>query len=326
MFNPVKIGVLGCANIAERYVIPAIKDLSSFFELIGVASRSENKAQDFAKKFSTNAYLSYQFLIDSDEIDAVYIPLPNSMHYEWVKKSLMSGKHVLVEKSMACTLDQVIELNELAKERKCALIENFQFRCHSQLLRIKELISSNAIGEVRLIKSAFGFPPFTDKDNIRYDKSLGGGALLDAGAYPVKIIQELLSEEVYVDSASLHLDKDKKVDIWGAAQLKSKESAITAQIAFGFDNFYQCNVEIWGAKGYLKANRVFTSPPGFNPELELNTPEGCTIQKLPEDNHFNNMLTYFSELINDDALRVSEYQKNINQATLLSDVRKKSND
>jgi dTDP-3,4-didehydro-2,6-dideoxy-alpha-D-glucose 3-reductase len=325
MSNPIKIGVLGCANIAERFVIPAIKESTKLFELIGVASRSSDKARQFAEKFDTSAFTNYQSLINVDNLQAVYIPLPNSMHYEWIKKALQKDKHVLVEKSLACTLDQVEELNQLAKERRCILVENFQFIHHSQLQYIKDLIASDVIGELRIIRSSFGFPPFQDEDNIRYSKQLGGGALLDAGAYPLKIVQELLNKEVCVDSASLFMDEKKQVDIWGSAQLKAKKSPVTAQVAFGFDNFYQCNVELWGAKGYIKANRIFTSPPGFKPEIEVYTTQGKTVTLLPEDNHFNNMLNHFNRLINQDCERDSEYQQNINQARLISELKSKSN-
>ena len=115
--------------------------------------------------------------------------------------------HVLVEKSLACEYAQVVELNDLAKKKGLALIENFQFRFHSQLQYIKNIVGSGKIGELRCIKSAFGFPPFQEKNNIRYQKELGGGALLDAGAYPIKISQIFMGYDIDFWTIKKHLYK-----------------------------------------------------------------------------------------------------------------------
>ena len=324
--SPIRIGVIGCANIAARFVLPAIQSLPDQFKLQAVASRNEDKANEFASKFNTNPEFSYHDLISREDIDAVYIPLPNSFHYHWIKVALLAGKHVLVEKSMACELSEVEELNTLAKDQELVLIENFQFRFHAQLAKIKKIIEEGHIGDIRVIKSSFGFPPFPNKDNIRYSKHLGGGALLDAGAYPLKVAQELLPEELYVDSSSLFFDNDIGVDIWGAAQIKSRDSNIVVQASFGFDNAYQCNVEIWGSKGTVKANRVFTAPPGVAVHLELSGNTGVEIIEVEPCNHFTNMLIYFASLVKNPDKAICEYVANIKQAQLIEQLRGKASD
>lgn len=321
----IKIGVLGCANIAERFMIPAINN-SQKFELAAIASRSHAKAKEFAEKFRTNSVGSYDALIERDDIIAIYIPLPNSMHYEWIKKCLITGKHVLVEKSMACSANEVEELNKLAKKLGLVLLENFQFRKHAQLAKMKELITNGLIGELRVIRASFGFPPFLDKNNIRYKKELGGGALFDAGAYPLKIAQEFVSGTLTVDSASLYVDPELDIDIWGSAQLKEQGTALTVQAAFGFDHAYQCNVELWGAKGTLKANRIFTSPPGNETELLLTNHDGVQSIKIDADDHFENMLTYFADLISTPKKALNEYISNVQQARLIEQLRSKGSE
>jgi predicted dehydrogenase len=324
MSKKIKIGVLGCANIAKRFVIPALKELEDF-EIVGIASRTKEKADEFAEEFETKPFYGYDELLKSD-IDAVYIPLPNSLHYEWIKKALTKELHVLVEKSMACDYKEVIELNDLAKEKGLVLIENFQFRFHSQLQYIKDLVDNNKIGELRTIRSSFGFPPFPDSDNIRYKKELGGGALLDAGAYPLKISQLFLGDDLYIDSANLEYPEDKEVDIWGSAYLKQKSTNVTSQISFGFDNYYQCNIELWGNKGKIYTNRIFTAGPGVEPTVELETNEGKEVIKLPSDHHFKNMLNYFYSQIIEKNKIDSEYEENINQARLLKELLDRSNE
>lgn len=325
MSNPViNIGVLGAANIAEKFVIPAILSLPDLFKLTAIASRSPIKARDFSKKFNVDVYDDYGLIIDDPVINAVYIPLPNALHSHWIKKALIAGKHVLVEKSMACTLEEVIALNALAAEKKLVLMENFQFRFHKQLDKIKQLLADGAIGELRNIRSSFGFPPFPDQDNIRYDKELGGGALLDAGAYPLKIAQEILDETLYIDSASLYVDPNLDVDIWGAAQIKSKQSKLVIQAAFGFDHAYMCNLELWGSKGILRANRIFTSPPNQQAQISLVTKDGEEIINIAEDNAFLNLLINFSELVAQPSKALTEYSSNISQAQLIDQLKGKA--
>jgi predicted dehydrogenase len=322
MFKAIKIGVLGCANIAERFMLPAINQ-SNLFELVGIASRSKDKADSFSNTFNTKAYYSYDSLLQSN-VDAIYIPLPNGIHYEWIKKALNKKMHVLVEKSLACNVDQVKELNQLARDKSLALVENFQFRFHRQLGFIKNQVEEGHLGEIKLLRSSFGFPSFEDKDNIRYQKAIGGGALLDAGAYTIKVSQIFLGEEIYVDSANLTMPHNEEVDIWGSAFIKQKNGYLTSQIAFGFDHFYQNTLEIWGSEGKLTANRIFTAGPGVQAKVTIENRNGIEDINLPEDNHFLNMLDHFSELINTGNGLDDEYSQNINQARLIKELSNKS--
>jgi len=325
MKNKINIGVLGCAHIAQNSVIPAINELNSLFSLMGIASRAQEKADQFAGRFNTKAFNDYAKLLEEPLLDAVYIPLPNALHAEWIEKSLKKGLHVLVEKSLACSYEEVKTLNELAKEKSLVLLENFQFRFHSQLDFIKKKVAEGKIGELRSFRSSFGFPPFEDKNNIRYDKGLGGGALLDAGTYPVKISQIFLGENLKVEAANLYYDHEKGVDIWGGAYLKQKNGNAFSGIAFGFDNFYQCNLEILGSKGKIYTNRIFTAPIGYEPVIELETASGRETIKLPGDNPFRKILTYFYDLVVLGEGSMQEYRQNINQARLIAELKEKAN-
>jgi len=321
MNKPIKIGVLGCADIAQKSVLPTLKTLHEF-TIVGVASRTATKADEFAKQFDTKAYYNYDELLSTKLIDAIYIPLPNALHYQWVKTALSKGIHVMVEKSLACTLKEVEELNNIAKKQKLALVENFQFRFHKQIQIIKGLLAENKIGDLRCVRSSFGFPPFKDEDNIRYQSALGGGALLDAGAYPIKIVQEFLGGNLKVNAAKLSFDGNKKVDIWGGGFIAQNKGDLFAEIAFGFDNFYQCNLELWGSKGKIYTNRIFTAPPGYEAEIVLETNQGKQTIKVEADNHFANMLLHFHQLILNPELAANEYQQNINQARLIEEFGK----
>jgi len=321
MKRTINIGVLGYASIAKRFLIPSILDLQDQYYLKGIASRTENIANACALQYNTKPYTGYQALLDADDLDAVYIPLPNSMHSEWIETALERNLHVLVEKSMACTYDEVARLNQIASEKKIALVENFQFRFHRQLSVIRQLVSDGRIGELRCIRSSFGFPPFQDPENIRYVKELGGGALLDAGAYPVKIAQIFLGSDVTVRASTLSFDKSRGVDIWGGAYLTQNNGPLFAEIAFGFDNYYQCNLELWGSLGKIIANRIFTAAPGFSPEMILETAKGKEILTIDPDDHFQNMLKYFYQLITTGSGLEAEYEENIRQSELIEKIR-----
>mgnify|MGYP000990883109 FL=1 len=322
----IRIGVLGTAKIAASSVIPALLQLTGEYELVGVAGRDVENTAKFCKQFNIQPFNGYAQLLNKNTIDAVYIPLPNALHLEWVKKALEAGIHVLVEKSLGCSFEEVKELNELAKKNKLVLIENFQFRFHSQLQKITSMIQEGVIGELRCVRSSFGFPPFTDKSNIRYQKDLGGGAILDAAAYPVKIVQHFLGEDIMVQAASSNFDSGLGVDTWGGAFLKQNSGNLFAEIAFGFDHFYQCNVELWGTAGKLYTNRIFTAPPGFVPTATLENKDGTTIITLDADNHFVKMLQHFYSLIvsENSAGLEEEYVANMNQARLLDELKLKS--
>lgn len=326
MSKGINIGVIGCASVADRFVVPAIKSLADQYSLIGIASRNETKAQQFAVKFDTQAYSGYDSLLESEQLDAVYIPLPNSMHREWIEKALHRNLHVLVEKSLACTYEEVLHLNILAKRKHLALVENFQFRFHSQLATIRQILSDGVIGELRCLRSSFGFPPFSDLDNIRYQKGLGGGALLDAGAYVIKIAQCFLGYDLAVVAANLTFDPERKVEIWGGAYLRQNTGVNFAEIAFGFDNFYQCNLNLWGSKGKMYTNRIFTAPPGYAPEIVLETSSGKETIKLEPDHHFENMLRHFHQIIASGKGMEIEYSQNINQGRLIEELRRKANE
>jgi len=322
-----RIGVLGAANIAIRSIIPTIKQLSDRFELVGVASRHLAEARCRLAHLDTEVTSGYGELLHREYIDAVYIPLPNALHYQWAKTALGRGIHVLVEKSLACTFDEVVELNELAAANDLALVENFQFRFHPQLAYILDLLQQGTLGELRIVRSTFCFPPFPDRSNIRYQKALGGGALLDAGAYPIKLSQFILGDDLVVTSATLNIDDEKGVDIWGGAYLKQKTGTLFSQIAFGFDQYYQCNVEIVGTKGKLYTNRIFTAGENVTPVVVLETQEnGRQEVMLATDNHFKNMLSYFYEAAVGTKDKRHEYTANINQARLLKELREKSHE
>ncbi len=320
--SKIRVGVLGCANIAGRSVIPAIKNTEAL-ELIVVASRSIDKANSFAEKFNCEALGDYDALVNREDIDALYIPLPTGMHYEWCIKALKAGKHVICEKSLAENLEEVSEIVKVAQENNLVVMENFMFEYHSQHQFVFDLLEKGDLGEIRCFRSSFGFPPFRDQDNIRYQKSLGGGALLDAGAYPLKASQIFLGKGLEVKGAFLNYDPIREVDIYGGAFLRG-ENGVFAEIAFGFDNYYQCNYEIWGSKGKLTAERAFTAGPGFKPKVIVETQDQRFEYALAADNHFEKIMADFAVAVKEGKI-AEKHEILLDQSRLITQVRAHAN-
>ncbi len=289
-----KIGIIGAADIAFRRFLPALKKCPGI-EYAGVASRAPEKANRFTEIYGGKGYSSYEALLADESVDAVYLPLPPALHYEWGRKVLLAGKHLLMEKPFTASLSETEELLSLAEEKGLAVHENYMFLYHSQLTRIKELIAGGTLGEIRLIRAAFGFPKRSG-DDFRYKKALGGGALLDCGGYPVRLALELLGEGVKVTQARLVQPAGYEVDLFGSAVLENP-AGICAQVSFGMDNAYQCQLEVWGSKITLIAPRVFTAGPDFAPSLILRSSFGEEALSLEEDDSFLRSIQVFQEKI-----------------------------
>ena len=310
------IGVLGCADIAKRYVFNSIKE-SKHFNLYAIATLNSKKHETYLNKNKIKFIDDYLGLIEDVNVDIIYIPLPNNLHYQWAKKALLRNKHVIVEKPMSTSLSDNIDLNKIAKDRNLALFENFQFRFHSQLKSIKDLLNSNIIGDLKFIRSDFCFPFIDDTKNIRYNIELDGGALFDAGVYPLKISQLFLGYDLKVLNSKLIYSNKYDVDVGGFATLEHKSNGIFSQIFFGFGNFYRNSIELFGTKGKIVAERIFTCPPNLKAEVVIHTNKGKEIKVIESQNHFENMLNYFDQIIKNDELKKEEYINNINQSRFL---------
>jgi dTDP-3,4-didehydro-2,6-dideoxy-alpha-D-glucose 3-reductase len=284
------IGVLGIANIARRSVIPAIR-ISNKCQLYGIASRDFKKAQEYGEKYDVNPY-TYSGLLDDSNIDAIYLPLPTGLHESWVTKALEGKKHVLVEKSFASDYKTAQRLIQLARDQNVLVMENYMFLHHSQHQAVNELLNDGTIGDLRLFRSTFCFPPL-DPENFRYNRSLGGGALLDAAGYTIRAATQYLGKDLAVEGAYL-TNQGRDVDIMGSAILSNDANQV-AQLFFGFDNYYQCNYELFGTKGKILASRAFTPPPEYKPKIFVETEHGAKEYSLSTDNHFLNIVNAFCE-------------------------------
>jgi predicted dehydrogenase len=187
-------GVLSTANIGRVAVIPAIQ-ASSNGEVVAVASRDGERARAFSATAGIAGWhASYQALLDNPAVEAIYIPLPNSLHREWTIRAAEAGKHVLCEKPLALSAEECREMEGAASSNGVKLMEAFMYRFHPRSARVVQMARTGALGELRAIRSAFTFR-LGQRPNIRLDAELGGGALMDVGCYCVNVSRTIAGRE-----------------------------------------------------------------------------------------------------------------------------------
>lgn len=186
----VQMGILGAAQIATAGVIKPAR-FQRDVDIIAIAARDKAKAQAFAKKHQVpRVYPTYDALLNDRDINAIYNPLPNSLHYEWTMNALEAGKHVLCEKPMASNADQAAKMVALAEQKGLVLAEAFHNLYHPLVEQMMGIVTSGTLGKIRRIEAHFCMPMFK-RDDIRYHYDLAGGATMDLGCYTVRIIRSL---------------------------------------------------------------------------------------------------------------------------------------
>ena len=193
------------------------------------------------------------------------------------------------------------------------------FVFHDQLKAIDDVVVSGEIGDVRLYRISFGFPRRAQND-FRYNKALGGGALLDAGGYTMKYANYLLGNTSRVTTAQVNYVPGFEVEIFGSATMVNDEG-VTAQLAFGMDNDYKCELEIWGSLGTIKTNRILTAPEGFVPTYTVKKNQDVETRELPADDAFLKSIQRFVECVSNEYERINNYKIVLRQATLVSEFR-----
>ena len=338
-----KIAVLCPSEIAWRRFMPALQ-ASGLFEFAGVglalpsewcleggiepaqdevaalSKRERQKAEAFIGKYGGRVYPSYQAVVEAPDVDAVYIPLPPALHARWGKAVLENGKHAFIEKPMATTLADASELVETARGRNLVLHENYMFLYHRQLREIEQFVASGGIGTCMLYRVTFGFPLRAGND-FRYSRALGGGALLDCGGYTLCLARRLLGETARIAAACSTSSGAGCVDLHGSGML-TNDKGVVAQIAFGMDNGYRCDLEAWGTLGSLISRRILTAPPDFIPEMEIRVGDRKEVRPLPVDDAFGNSIGHFRECMEDPASRARRYAEVLHQAEILEDFRR----
>jgi xylose dehydrogenase (NAD/NADP) len=257
MSKKIRWGIISAARIAESAVIPAIH-ASSNGDVVAVASRDLAKGQTYAQRNKIpKVYGSYEELLADPEIDAVYNPLPNGLHGEWSIKAAKAGKHILCEKPLASNAAEAEAMVAAAKEANVLLAEAFMYRFHPQIQKVKQMIAQGAIGKVNIANASFTFAMPAGTEDIRLDKSLAGGSLMDVGCYCVNATRYLLGEEpvevkAFSDMASTKSGVDESM-----VGIMRFPSGALAHFDCGFRTFFTQTFEIRGDGGRIYLERAY---------------------------------------------------------------------
>ena len=254
-------GLLSTAKINRALIKPL--RASKRTRLLGVASRNQSSADAYAREWSIpRAYGSYEAMLADPEIDVVYNSLPNHLHAEWTVKALRAGKHVLCEKPLALTLDEVDSIIAASKETGNIATEAFMYRHHAQTLKVKELVDEGLIGQVQLMRGAFTFM-LTREGNYRFIKEYGGGSLWDVGCYPISFARMIVGEEpVEVFGWQVLGPGGSDDSFYGQMRFGN---GVHRQFDCGFKSQFRSFVEIVGTEGSIQIPAPFK--PGLKNEI-----------------------------------------------------------
>lgn len=290
-FKPVRVGLLGCSDIARRKLLPALL-ASDGAVLAAVASRSPQQAAAFAPG-ATYRSCDYAELLADDAVELIYLSLPNHLHEAWALRALTAGKDVICEKPLGLSRSAVERMLTAAEAHGRLLYENLMFLHHPQHRVVKELVADGTIGRLIALRSVFGFP-LPQAGNFRLNPSLGGGAFHDLARYPLGVALNFLCGELR-DFHGISVDQDRlNLALHGVARSTAAEH-FSFSIAFGQQ--YEAFYELVGEGGKIRVERPYTTPADLANRIFITRGTAETVHTVPPADHFRLMLDHVCGLI-----------------------------
>lgn len=305
MNAPLRFGILGAARIAPKALIKPARVVAGV-QVIAIAARDANKARAFAQRHNIPRVLdSYDALVNDANIDAIYNPLPNSLHCEWTLKALRAGKHVLCEKPLASNAREAEEMARVADETGRVLMEAFHYRYHPLILRAKEILDSGEIGAVRELQADFFIPLFLRPKDIRFRYALAGGGAMDTGCYCVNLLRYLGGGEPRVVSAHAKLSSPQ-VDRAMRAELQF-ENGVTAKLGCSLAAFPPLKIfaRVRGDKGSIEITNPFV-PQMYFRGLTVDTANGKRREYVSPEPTYHFQLRAFTAAVRGEKTNVTD--------------------
>lgn len=255
----IRVGVLGVAKIATQKVIPAMRQCQ-YCDIVGIASRSGAKARAAADQLGLEeAYDSYEKMLADPSIQAIYNPLPNHLHVPWSLKALEAGKHVLCEKPIAPTAKEARAFAAQARQYpRQKVMEAFMYRFHPQWVEARRVVQAGELGQLRSVQTAFSYARL-EPENVRNQKDMGGGGLLDIGCYPISLSRFLTDDEPTRVFGTIELDDEYGVDRLVNGILEFPRATATFTVSTDLAPFQR--VQIFGTTGRFEIEIPFNAPP-----------------------------------------------------------------
>ncbi len=296
----IRIGVLAASRIADKAVVAPVSQIDGV-EISAVGARDAARAAEAAERWgAAHSYGSYRELVESDQVDAIYIGTPATLHRPWTLAALAAGKHVLCEKPLAANAEDAAVMAEAADASGLVAMEAFHWRYHPYAQQIKDVITSGEIGDIRRIESRFdigegGIP----QGDIRWQYPLGGGALMDLGCYPIQFVRWAAGDDPEVVSASAICPNDDGVDGQLEAELAwpalGASGRIHTSMIAEFDGA-ENDLVVTGTKGTLTA--VNPLAPQNGASLTVDTESGSRTEEVDDSATYFHQLVAFADAIN----------------------------
>lgn len=253
----VKWGILSTANIGMKKVIPAMLKCANV-EIVAISSRDGSKAKAAAQTLGIpHHYTDYQALLDNPEIEAIYNPMPHHLHFEWTKKAMQSGKHVLCEKPLTLDSNEINELIKIRDAHNVKVGEAFMVHTHPQWIRTKELIDQGEIGDLKAIQCFFSYNN-VDPQNIRNIAEYGGGGMWDIGCYPIHTSRFVLGEEPSRVVSLIDRDPSTKVDRFASVIMEYPSCQCSFTVSTQLVPHQR--MTFFGSKGKIEVEIPFNAP------------------------------------------------------------------
>lgn len=318
MTNPVRLGILGAARIAPFAVLKHARNLDSI-EVVAVAEEyhPQRHLQRYAKRHRIPlTYRSFHELLANPKIDAVYIPLPISMHADWCVKAIEAGKHVLCEKPFAANATEVERVLRAAEGTDLVVAEAMHFRYHPLVHRVRDIIRSGEIGGIEDIEATFcAYWPFTD---FRFNYETGGGGTIDMGCYPIGFIRAVTEEEPVVLEAAAGL-YGTLIDRWMRARMQLPSGGqVRLLVSMRSRHLFSLSIKIRGPRGTI---RIFNYvKPEVGHRLTIRSNAGVRRERVPGGSTYGTQLASFADAVRDGTQPVTTVADSLNNMRVIDAV------
>ena len=295
--TPLKFGILGVSAHFIKRVLKPVQKLQSV-EITGIASRHEANARKAAEKWQIPKYYgSYQALLDDPEIEAVFIPLPNHMHAEWIKKCADAGKDILCEKPLTLNAPEAREAVDYAQAKGVKIMEAFMYRFHPQWEHAKMLVDTGEIGGVQLVNTIFTYNN-PDAGNIRNIKEYGGGGLMDIGCYGISVARFVTGQEPKKLVSQINIDQEFQTDNLTSVIIDFGKARGTFTV--GTKTFPEQRVDIYGSSGIITIQIPFNTYHDVPAKITVTTKIGVREVQFDPADHYGLQFDAFAQAIKEN--------------------------
>jgi len=311
------VAVWGLGNHAQNRILPALSAMDEI-KLIGVCSRNSMVVEACAEQWSCYGWNDPEQMLNSTEVDVVYIATPIGVHFSLAKQAIEAGKNVWCEKPLTCSYIETQALVSLSEKKDKVLTESFMYLYHPQFQRVIKFVDDSK--GVHSVICRFGIPTL-DKPGFRNSSELCGGALWDVATYTVSALLPLFpDQQVKVIFSEVLTKKGMQVDSEGRAVLRFSQGA-TAYLEWGVGVAYKNEIDLWAKDSSFFTDKIFSKPKEYQPQYKIRDINGNeSVENGEQSEQFMDMFRNFVEIMNDKEKAAIERKSILQRAKLMNDI------